>query len=281
MSAKSSNGILGTIVTWQVPTSVSFDTLKKGLADAGLDQDMVKDLAPVNALTRALSEMKKGRVIRKLRREDQKIYFQLTKEFLSEMEATYQKETELAIDTDTGVLFCDVPEIKAQAKRLLDQHQNKRLASDVSALMFRIYKRYDGDLIPIREQGGAYFVPESHLQLVDQSRVLFRTIGGSLRTFEVRLGAADTADSVASSMSEYFVQMVQQFKQSCEKVDLTRASVNESRIGKIAEMRQKMENYRTLLRGYADHIQQVIEDANQDLMRQMAAAHATKEKAAG
>lgn len=266
------DGILGNIVTWRVPETVSFDTLKRGLVDAGLDPDLVKELAPYNALTRALNEMKKGRVIRKLRREDRKIFFQITKEFLSDVEAVYEKETDLAIDADSGVLFCDNIAIKEQAQKLINAHMQKRLASDVASLMFRIYKKYDGDLISIREQGGAYFVPDSHTGLVDQSRKLFNTIGGKLRTFEVRLGAADTAQSVAESMSEYFEGLVTQFKDSCKDVDLSRSNVSEARIGKIADLRRKLELYRGLLQGYSSHIADVIDDANQDLMRQMAKA---------
>lgn len=264
-------GILGTIITWRVPTNVKFKLLKRGLRKSGLDEGLVRDLAPYHALTRALNDMRKGRVIRKLRREGPEYVFQLTREHLDEKEATYEKEAILRLDASTGALRCKDKGIKQQAEELLEDHLNKRMASDISTLMFRIYKDHSGDLIAIREQGGAYFVPRTHRRLVEQTRTLFDTIGGRLRSFDVRLGSDDTKESVAESMSDYFKQLVQQFKDSCENIDgTTRSDVAERRMQSVADLRSKLELYRGLLSGYADQIADVISDANDDLMRKLA-----------
>lgn len=266
----STSGLLGTIVTWRVPTSVPFTTLRKGLDEAGLDPDMAQELAPYYALCRALNDMKKGRVIRKLRREDNKIYFQLTREHLDPQEATYRKEAELSIDADTGVIECLKPRIKQKAEDLLAEHQATRNASDITYLLFRIYKAHAADLIAIREQGGAYFVPKEHGKVIRQTRTLLDAIGGKLRTFDVRLGSEDTAESVAGSMSEYFEGLVEQFKESCESITTeTRTDVQTRRWEVVAELKQKMELYRGLLSGYADHIGDVIGEAEKELIRKL------------
>ncbi len=267
---KSTSGLLGTIVTWKVPTAVPFEKLRDGLDMAGLDPDMAQELAPYHALCRALNDMKKGRVIRKLRREDNKIFFQLTREHLDPQEATYRREAELSIDSTTGVIECLKPRIKQKAEDLLIEHRANRTASDVTYLLFRIYKTHAADLIAIREQGGAYFVPKDYAKLVRQTRTLLDAIGGKLRTFDVRLGSDDTAESVAESMSEHFEGLVEQFKESCENVTTeTRTDVQERRWGTVAELKQKMELYRGLLSGYADHIGDVIEEAEKDLIHKL------------
>ncbi len=265
-----SSGLLGTIVTWKVPTSVPFETLRKGLGEAGLDPDMAQELAPYYALCRALNDMKKGRVIRKLRREDNKIFFQLTREHLDPQEATYRREAQLSIDTNTGVIECLKPRIKQKAEDLLAEHQATRTASDVTYLLFRIYKIHEADLIAIREQGGAYFVPKDYAKLVRQTRALLDAIGGKLRTFDVRLGSDDTAESIAESMSDHFEGLVEQFKESCESITTeTRTDVQTRRWETVAGLKQKMELYRGLLSGYADHIGDVIEDAEKELIHKL------------
>jgi hypothetical protein len=268
--AKNEKGILGTIVTWKVPANVQYETLRLGLQKAKLDPELVRELAPYYALCRALADMRKGRVIRKLRTEDKIVHFQLTKETVGDTEATYDKEAEVSLNTKTGELTCAHRMIKQKAEELIAIHTNKRKASDVSNLMFRIYKSNDSDLIAIREQGGAYFVPDSQKEMVEKTKVLFSIIGGNFRQFEVRLGAADTAESVAESMADYFKELVEDFKFSINRVQFTRGSVGENRMEQIAAMRQKLDLYRGLLRGHADHIADVIDGANKDLMRKIA-----------
>jgi hypothetical protein len=268
--AKNEKGILGTIVTWKVPANVQYETLRLGLQKAKLDPELVRELAPYYALCRALADMRKGRVIRKLRTEDKIVHFQLTKETVGDTEATYDKEAEVSLNTKTGELTCAHRMIKQKAEELIAIHTNKRKASDVSNLMFRIYKSNDSDLIAIREQGGAYFVPDSQKEMVEKTKILFSIIGGNFRQFEVRLGAADTAESVAESMADYFRELVEDFKFSINRVAFTRGSVGENRMAQIAAMRQKLDLYRGLLRGHADHIADVIDGANKDLMRKIA-----------
>ena len=270
-TTKAVSGLLGTIVTWRVPTQVPFTTVRTALTEAGLDPDMMKELAPYYALCRALNEMKKGRVIRKLRKDDNKVFFQLTREHLDPMEATYRRETELSIDTQTGVIGCSKERIRNKARELLEEHQANRTASDITYLLFRIYKTHAADLIAIREQGGAYFVPNEYSELVRQTRVLLDGIGGKLRTFDIRLGSDDTAESVAESMSEYFEGLVEQFKETCENITAETGTVVQTRRwDEVAALKMKMELYKGLLSGYADHIGDVIGDAEKELMDKLA-----------
>lgn len=273
-------GQLGTIVSWRVPQEVSYDLLQNALISAGLDPELASELAPAHALRRALREMKQGRVIRKLRREDNLLFFQFTREHLDEREIQYEKEAELSLDVHTGLVSCDVHEIRDEAVRLLKEHQAKRLTADMTRLLHRVYAAYSADLIPIREQGGAYFVPDMHADLVQQTAKFLDRIGGRMRSFAVRLGSADTAEAVAESMSDYLTQMIQEFRASCEGVDGTsRRDTKERRMGSIAEMRRKLELYRGLLAGYAEHITESINAAEEELLRKLAQGEETREAA--
>lgn len=264
-------GQLGTIVSWKVPTEIAYDVLQDAMAANGIDPELAPEMAPINALQRALGEMKKNRVIRKLRHEHEMAFFQLTRETKTASEIEYQKETEVALDTKTGGLKCDDPEIAAQASKLLAEHTQKRLTGDLTQLLQRYYERFQADLIPIREQGGAYFVPDVHRELVDTTRSFLERIGGRLRSFDVRLGSDDTSASVAESMTEYLKQLIGDFRESCADVDGTsRKDVKARRRGSVIELRRKLELYKGLLGGYAESIEEQIKEADTELMRKLA-----------
>lgn len=265
-------GQLGTIVSWRVPSNVAFTVLQESLKAAGFDTELATELQPAHVLSRALNEMRKGRVIRKLRREGDNLLFQFTKEYLEAEEIIYEREAELSLEVTTGHLECkESPEILERAKTLFAEHQAKRMTSDLTRLLHRIYTAFRADLIPIREQGGAYFVPDMHADLVSKTGSLLQAIGGHMRSFQVRLGSEETAESVANSMSDYLTQLIGEFRESCEKVTGdSRKDVIEHRVGSIGELRRKLELYRGLLSGYAEAITEQVETAETELMRKLA-----------
>jgi hypothetical protein len=268
-------GTLGTIVSWRVPSNVSFDLLQNSLLEAGFDQELAQELQPAHALSRALRDMRTGRVIRKLRRDDRKLLFQFTREYLDEKEIFYEREAEMSLDIDTGYIECaESTEIADHARKLMAEHSAKRMTSDLTRLLHRIYAAYKADLIPIRDQDGAYFVPEMHATLIEQSRKLLEMIGGKLRSFQVRLGSEDTSESVANSMSDYLRDLIEQFKEKCESMGSgerkTRKDVIENRVGEIGELRRKLELYRGLLEGYSEAITEQVQEAETVLMRKLA-----------
>lgn len=261
------DGQLGWIVSWKVPAQISLEHLYQALTAAGLDLALAGDMRNEHALRRALRDMNESRVIRKLRREEGHVYFQFTHEFLGEREIHYNREAELCLNTETGVVTADVGEIATQAQLLLNEHLGKRMTSDLTRLVQRIYEAAKADLIPIREQGFAYFVPATHDELVEKSRQFLDAIGGKLRSFAVRLGSAETSASVAESMADYFLDMVHEFRETCAGLSLeSRVDVRGRRLAAIGEMRSKLECYRGLLAGLAERITGEITDAERALL---------------
>jgi hypothetical protein len=267
-------GQLGTIVSWRVPSNVAYELLQTSLGDAGFDAEMAGELQPAHALSRAFNEMRKGRVIRKTGRDGDAIGFQFTKEWLDDhaKEVHYDKEAQLFMDAKTGAVTCpDNADIAELARKLMTEHHAKRMTSDLTRLLHRIYASFRADLIPIREQGGAYFVPDIHSDLVNRTKKLLDSIGGNLRRFDVRLGSDETAESVANSMSEYLTSLLEEFKEACDGVTGdSRKDVIEHRVETIGELRRKLDLYRGLLGGYAEAITERVEKSEMDLMRSLA-----------
>jgi hypothetical protein len=237
-------------------------------------------MKPEQACRRALRDMSESRVIRKLRREGDTVFFQMTHETITESAATYSREAEVALDCTTGKVSCDDPTIGMEAQRLLDDHTGKRLCTDLTKLLQKYFETRAADLIPIREQGGAYFVPEMHAALVESARVLLNSIGGKLRTFAVRLGSNDTAESVADSFAGYMQDLIREFRTSCAGLsEESRSDAKANRMATIASLKQKLELYSGLLAGFADTISQEVSAAEVELLRALASPAQVKAEA--
>lgn len=257
-------GQLGWIVSWKVPSEVPLSVLRDALRAAGMDTDLAGDMSTQNALRRALRDMNESRVIRKLRADGDNIYFQITHEEKTDTKIEYWREAEVCLE-GCGNVTCDVPELADEARMLLGQHLAKRLTTDLTSLLKRVFDKRKADLVPIRDQGGAYFVPEHCQELVDQSRDFLNAIGGKLRSFAVRLGCGDTKASVAESLSKYLADLVGEFRESIAGIDGGKSYLIERRAGRVAELRQKLSTYRGLLSGYADVLSADIDAADKQL----------------
>lgn len=267
METTKPDGQLGQVVSWQVPSEVTLSDLRSALSRAGLDAALAGDMLSQNALRRALRDMKAGRVIRQLRREGDVIYFQFTREHLAKFEATYNKEAELSLNVETGIIACSVRELENEARVQTAAHKAKRLTTDLTRLVQRVYGNLDADLIPIRRQGGVYFVPDKHREVVEKTRTFLNEIGGHLATFAVRLGCADTSASVAQSLAEYMKDLVKEFKESCSEFNAdTREGVKKSRDGRVKQLRQKLAGYSTLLSSWSGHIETEIAEAEKEML---------------
>ena len=267
------DGQLGQIVSWRVPTSVSVDTLRAALGAARLDPELAGDLHPRYVLARALRDMKSGRVICRLKQIDENtVSFQLTLQQAGATQVDYKREAVVTLDLHSGVVTADDPGIEAKARELVREHAAKRLTNDLTRLVQHVYDKHRADLIPIRDQGGAYFVPDLHKALVDQSRLFLLAIGGRLNSFAVRLGCSDTAESVAESMAEYLQRLIEEFRVSCADITMdSRRDVVNRRNERAAELRRRLECYRGLLGAAATGIDTAIETAEKELLAKIVA----------
>lgn len=258
---------LGEIVTWKPPKKVSFEDLKAALVAAGLDVKMARDMLPRNAFSRAARQLEKNRVIDRVKEDDEYLWFQFTKVEIDESvgNAAYNYETTLKLKKATGEVECYEYELQQQAQKLLDAELSQRNSADITRMVQRIFDDNKGDLVPIREQGGAYFVPDTHRGIADGVNTFLTEIGGSMRRYAVG-DHPDSRESVAEDMFGHFDRLIVEFTGTCEDLDTdTKSDVQIRRYEKIAELRTKLECYGDLMTHYRDQIKHSIDEAEKNL----------------
>jgi hypothetical protein len=106
----------------------------------------------------------------------------------------------LTVDKHTGRIDCELEGLAAIAREEFDRAFENRTAADVTGIVQRIIER-NGDLFPIRPQGGCYFVPHRHAELVDQVQKFLGGINGTVVRFAVSQGNPETERSIRDSVA--------------------------------------------------------------------------------
>lgn len=242
--------MIGHVITWRTPARVSLDQLRSALQAASVSPDEAGDLRPAHALARALRSLEGRRIIRKLTPQaGQVARFQLTAEIEHASSFEYDPEAVLSLDAG-GVISADrygCAALVERAAELLSEAMATRLTSDLTSLMQRLVGRAGADLIPIREQGGAYFVPSTRGDVVDTLRTVLDCIGGSLRTWQVTLGhGSDT--SVSDTVAEYLTGLVGDWRESVLPLDEeAKGAVRMRRAAALDGIRARVAGYAHLL----------------------------------
>jgi hypothetical protein len=262
---------VGHIITWQSPVNVTIDALRAALGAAQLDAKLARDLHDYHRLARtARSLARESTGTKRIARPiDGKRARQLTREQSESDGLRYEREAVLAIG-DTGALTCDAPELAAAATAAYDAAGVKRSASDITRLIKRIVEHAGSDLMPLREQGGVYFVPEGHA-IIGKLRTLLQHIGGSLRTFDCTIGHGSD-ESIASVVSDYLLSEIESLRASVAELDSdARADVKARRIERLGELRGKMAAYATLLSASAERVQSALSAADIEIVTKLSA----------
>lgn len=265
---------VGVIVSWNAPKEpVAIGDLRVALMTHGFDVDLAKDMAPRNAFSRAIKDLNKERIIRRAEEDEDKIKFQFTREALVDTEFEYTKECDLYVDKSSGCVTGTDAALAIHAESLLRHHMGIRISGDITRLVQKIFANAGGDLIPIREQGGVYFVPQTHADLVARVGMLLNAVGGKLKPFHLN-DSEETKQSVASDLTTHLLGLIEDFKRSIDSLSKeTNPNVIERRIEVANELRGKMDAYRFLLSGYLGTIEDEMKAA-EDLLIQSAAREA-------
>jgi len=256
---------IGEIVSWTCPSSVPYGTLKAGLAAAGLHESMAPEMLPRNAFKRATRELEEGRIIRQVSETETELKFQFTKEFLDKQagEFEYSKECDLYLRKDTGQITCHDYGLEQKAQDLLSEKLSMRTASDVTRIVQSLFKS-NGDLFPLRDQGGVYFVPQQHVALVECVEILMLSIGGKIKRFELA-SSVHASQSVAVSIRDTLYGLIDDYGVYARQIDSESPKQVETASKRIMEIRTKLEAYRGLLQSFDQEIEQAIKDVTSDL----------------
>src|SRR4051794_22456252 len=172
--------LLGEIITWScAKVSIRHIDLIEALRASGLDESVARELAPRHAFSRACKKLAQQRIIRQVSEDDKVIRFQFTAEHRDGDHFAYDLETMLTLTKASGKVTCDLPGLATLAQEELDRCLEARTGSDVTKVVQRLFER-KADLFPIREQGGAYFVPREHIAFVDRVQGFLGKLNGKM-----------------------------------------------------------------------------------------------------
>jgi hypothetical protein len=255
----------GEIVTWNPPSSVQHSILRLALSNAGLDPDLSPPMQPKNGFKRATTAMKEGRIIREVDDDGSVMTFQFTKEFLDtqQQEFEYSTECKMYLHKANGMIVCARQDMEDLAKEKFAEKMASRNASDVSRIVQALFKA-NGDLFPLRDSGGAYFVPAQHLPLVRKCAAFIKEIGGSMPSWEIH-NTANAAQANAEAIRDTLNGWIDDYKLYAEQINDENPKSVKCAAAKIAEIRFKLSNYRTLLQSFDGEIEQHIKDVEADL----------------
>lgn len=257
--------LLGSIVTWGMNGSQhKHADVVKALKNSDLPEGVAREILPRHAFTRASKKLSDERVIDVLKQDDDKITFQFTRKVLTHDEWEYTKETYLILDKVSGKVTCPVSSLEQRAQELLDTAMEMRTSSDITKIIQKLFDLH-ADLFPIRDKGGAYFIPEEHKAFGDKVRGFVEGLGGEMSYFPVPAGVGGEA-SVARTVKEGIADIIKQHKESVEAFNIhTRHGTLEEMSEKIQSTRLKVEAYAHYLSEQRDELLEGLKEADQEL----------------
>lgn len=244
------NTPIGFIVSWHVPATIQLADLRTGLVRAGLAADaLAPDLQPRSLVSRAAGMIAKAgssKDVKHLARPVASMKRQITREHATDDSLDYTKEA--SIEYDDSLRRLTSREISNStlddAAKTVDQ---TRTASDVTRVLQRIVENAGADLIPVREQGGAYFLPAGSGVIAQMATVL-DAIGGTLAQFACTIGHGSDS-SVANVITDYMLKQIGELKAAVDELNEAgiRADVKARRLERVAELRERIRAYTTLI----------------------------------
>ncbi len=185
------------------------------LKDAGLDENVARELAPRHAFTRACRKLSDQRIIRQVGEDESTVRFQFTHESRTGDKFEYQLETMLVLDKRTGTVSCDLPGLATLAQEHLDRAIDARTGSDVTRVIQKLFERH-ADLFAIRPQGGCYFCPQKHCSFVNKVQHFLGRINGQLLRFPIQAGTAEGDRSVKEAVAAGLAALIAEHRQAIE-----------------------------------------------------------------
>lgn len=265
--------MIGYVIAWTCPAMVPVDTLRAALRAGNLPADLAPDLPAVSVLARTAHRMARDHSNTNgdntLSRRVNTTTRQLTRETSAGDRLDYTRETRLSLDAAKNVTADDAT-WQHETTRAQSEATTTRTANDVTRLIQRLIESRASDLIPIRAQGGAYFVPQADQALIDTVDKLLAAIGGSLTQFACTLGHG-TQESVAETVAQYMMAQIRELNEAIADVSATsRSDVKARRIADIGRLRSKLSRYGTLLGAVGSRVSDAITATDATLTAKLA-----------
>jgi hypothetical protein len=266
------NTPVGYIISWRVPANVDIQALRRSLVAAGLSTDLAPDLKPAQVVARTAGFIAKATTekdARKLARPVSYTARQITREEVGADSLTYTREASLKLDEQTQQIDCDDPAISAMLPETIKTIHETRTASDVTRIVQKVVEDAGSDMIPVREQGGAYFVPSGH-GIMGRIATLLEGVGGELSKFACTLGHGSD-ESIANTITDYLLKQIEELQESVNELNETgiRSDVKSRRLSRVAELRDRIRAYATLIQAQGSKLDDALNKAEASLLAKL------------
>jgi hypothetical protein len=270
--------LLGEILTWSAAgVTVRHLDLIEALTGCGLDEAVARELAPRHAFARACKKLSEARIIRQVAEDETTIRFQFTAESRVGDRYSYDFETMLSLEKATGKVTCDLAGLATLAQEELDRCIAVRTGGDITRVVQRLFER-KADLFPIRDQGGAYFVPQEHVAFVDKIQALLGRLNGSLRRYPIPAGTPHGDRSVKEAVANGLETLIAEHETAIAKFgEDTRSDTLTRTAERIRLTRHKVEAYACYLAEEKSRLEKALATASKrlrDKFEEIAAARA-------
>jgi hypothetical protein len=258
--------LLGEIITWSCSgISVPYIDLLAALRDSGLDEGVARELAPRHAFSRACKKLAQARIIRQVAEDETHIRFQFTAEHKEGDRYSYDFETLLTLEKARGLVTCDLPGLATLAQEELDRCIAGRTGGDVTRVVQRLFER-QADLFPIREKGGAYFVPQEHVAFVDGVQTFLGKINGRMNRFPVPAGTPHGDSSVKEAVASGIAALIREHREAIAAFgEDTRGCTLERAAERIRLARHKVGAYAAYLQEERGRLEEDLAGATREL----------------
>lgn len=256
--------LLGEIITWKAQAT-NQPALKAALSASGFEEKLAREFLPRHAFARACKRMGDDRIIAVVNEDKDEIKFQFTKgkieEVGGEQEWVYGKEAYVTLDKTTGKITCKVLALQELAQAELDKAMEVRTTADVTRIVQKLFDE-NADLVPLRDQGGVYFVPVEHEPFLVRVGTLLEAVGGVLSRFPVPAGTQTGDKAVQEAMADYLADILKQHTLSVDSFTAhTRPDTMEQAAKRVQETRVKIEAYASYLKDRAESLLEEVENA--------------------
>ena len=260
--------LLGYTTFWNVrEVSVEEDALKSIYANCGLEKYFPEHVSPRKSFWRALQDIGKKHpdlLIRKIGENDEKIAYGVVAESqkFENLDLKYRIECHVIFTKGTcDVKFSDETHPAAtEFKSLYEMYRTHFVSHDIrKAILDAITKM---DSLDIRKQGGVYFVPVTHSDLISKFANLVSQLGDSTLA---ALPLIDTQRARQEMFRAFLEQATVELNEAEEEIRLMKDEMNvrkdtvERRLKHFKELRNKASMYVELFKGKADDIEERIQ----------------------
>jgi hypothetical protein len=196
---------------------VPVEKVRTALESSRLDPDEAAELAKRNCFARAKNRLREQGIIDEVSNTSERWTWQLSSRYVSERKLNYEYRGQVWYDKKAQTIGSDKPVLLDEMNRLFDHYGEQYMASDVTRLVHRIFtKQYS--ILPLREAGGAYFVPAEHEEL-------FRKVERFINAISGRVAWSYTnSESIKENTLEVLVERLK------ERLNALKAEADEAKI---------------------------------------------------